>query len=144
MISHLQQVNCALFLVRIILGITFILHGGQKVFGWLGGPGLSGFASWLATLHVPALLAYSAAFFELIGGILLLLGIVAELGALMVIGVMIGAIVLVHWPHGYFGQNNGFEYPLNLALFALAIIIGGPGIPALWDPIKAIRDHLFY
>jgi putative oxidoreductase len=143
MITRFEQMALGLMVVRLTLGSVFILHGGQKVFGWFGGPGPEGFVSWLATLHVPAFLGYAAAYMEFLSGILLFFGIAAELGALMAIAMMIGAIILVHGPHGYFGQNNGFEYPLNLALFALAIIIGGPGKGALWDPFITLRDRLF-
>ncbi len=122
----------ALTIVRITLGIIFIAHGSQKVLGWFGGPGLEGFASWLAGYGLPNYLAYLAAFAEFIGGWLLFLGVASELGALMTIPVMIGAVTLIHWPHGFFIQNGGFEYPLSLILFALAVIIGGPGYFALW------------
>ncbi len=125
-----------LFIVRATLGAIFIAHGGQKVLGIFGGPGLAGFVAWANTLGVPNMLAYLAAFAEFLGGWLLLLGCCAELGALMVIPVMLGAVFLVHWSHGFFNQNGGFEYPLSLAIFSLAIIIGGPGALALWDVRK--------
>lgn len=130
-----NRADWALFIVRIMLGIIFIAHGGQKVLGLFGGPGLAEFAKMAATMYVPipAFLAYLAAFAEFIGGILLFFGIAAELGALMVIPVMIGAVFFVHWPHGFFGQNNGFEYPLSLIFFLLAIVVGGPGKFALWE-----------
>ena len=125
-----------LLLVRLTLGSIFFLHGAQKVLGLFGGPGLDGFVQWAATVNIPEWLAYLGAFSEFIGGILLFLGIFVELGALAVIGVMLGAIYFVHLGHGYFIQNAGFEYPLNLILFAVAILIGGPGTFALWDCCK--------
>lgn len=124
----------ALLIVRLMLGAIFIAHGGQKVLGLFGGPGLEGFAQWSATMGIAAWLAYLAAFAEFIGGILLFFGIAAELGALMVIGVMLGAIWFVHWHNGFFIQNNGFEYTLSLIVFAFAIIVGGPGKVYLWSP----------
>lgn len=131
--NRIQRMNVALLLVRVALGSIFFLHGAQKVFGLFGGPGLKGFVDWIGTFGVPPFLAYAAAFAELFGGILLFTGVAAEVGALMTIAVMLGAIFTVHWPHGYFAQNGGFEYPLNLIIFALAIVIGGPGAGALWD-----------
>lgn len=130
----MNQVNLqawALLLVRLVLGYTFFLHGAQKVFGWFGGEGLEGFVSWIGKYGVPVWLAYLAAFSELIGGILLFTGIFSRLGALMVIGVMLGATFLIHWTNGFFIQNQGYEYTLNLILFAIAILIGGPGKFAL-------------
>jgi putative oxidoreductase len=130
----------ALFLVRVTLGSIFMLHGSQKVLGLFGGSGLEGFVKWLGGLGVPPALGYLAALAEFVGGILLFFGIAAELGALMIIPVMLGAIFIVHWGHGYFGQQGGFEYPLNLILFLCAVIIGGPGKCALWNPFKSWRD----
>lgn len=57
-----------LTIVRLMLGIIFILHGSQKVLGLFGGPGLAGFTAWLAGYGVPTFLAYLAAFAEFIGG----------------------------------------------------------------------------
>lgn len=131
--------NTALGIVRVTLGSLFFAHGAQKVFGWFGGPGLQGFVQWTTSLQVPEILGYLGAFAEFFGGCLLLLGFAAEVGALMTIPVMIGAVTAVHWGHGYFVQNGGFEYPLNLIFLACAIIIGGPGAWALWDPVKKFR-----
>lgn len=126
----MDKVNCqgwSLTLVRLAIGCIFFLHGAQKVFGWFGGPGLEGFVKSLGAYGVSASVAYLAAFAELIGGILLFTGIFSRLGALMTLGVMLGAIFIVHWPHGFFLENQGFEYPLVLAFCALAVLIGGPG-----------------
>jgi putative oxidoreductase len=131
-----QSKGLAIFIIRSLIGIIFILHGAQKLFGWFGGQGLQGWVNWLATLHVPAFLGYASAIAEFVGGLLLLFGFAAEIGALLEIGVMAGAIVLVHWPHGFFVQNNGFEYALLLMVCCLGIIIGGPGRWHLWNPFK--------
>ncbi len=119
--------SLALFILRIALGSVFVLHGMQKVFGLFGGEGLQHFVQWLATMGVPAWLGYVAAFGELVSGCMLLLGIYAQLGALIVLANMIVAIYLVHWGHGYFLQTGGLEYSLTLLLMALSILVGGPG-----------------
>ena len=129
-----ERAQRGLCIVRIMLGVIFIAHGCQKVFGLFGGPGLEGFAHWSATMNIPTYLAYGAAFCELIGGIMLLFGIATELADLALIPVMLGAVWLVHWNHGFFAQNGGFEYPLSLAFFLLALVIGGPGTWYLWRP----------
>jgi putative oxidoreductase len=117
----------ALSIVRITLGVIFTLHAAQKVLGLFGGPGLEGFAKWAGGVGIPSTLAYAAAIVELIGGLMLLCGIAAEIGALLVIAVMIGAIWFVHGKSGFFVQNGGYEYALSLIMFSLAIVIGGPG-----------------
>ena len=131
-----------MFVLRLVLGSIFIAHGGQKVLGLFGGPGLEGFAAWAATIGLPVWLAYMAAFAEFIGGILMFIGFATELGALLTIPVMVGAVALVHWHNGYFFQNGGFEYPLNLTFLAFVVIIGGPGVGALWDPFKECRTAM--
>ncbi len=132
----IDSCGIALFIVRLVLGSTFILHGLQLVFGLFGGPGLSGFSTWLATLGVPTLFAYAGAFSELIGGVLVLLGIYTQIGTVLIASTMVTAIYLVHLKHGYFSQNDGFEYPLNLILLCIAIFIAGPGSYTLWDIFK--------
>ena len=117
----------ALFLIRVSLGITFVLHGSQKVFGFFGGAGLNGFAQWILTLGFSAWLGYVVSFIELISGILLVFGVASELAALSIIPIMLVAIWKVHLQHGFFIQNNGYEYALHLIIAALAIIIAGPG-----------------
>lgn len=135
-ITKIDRQALALCIARLALGTIFVLHGSQKVFGLFGGPGLNGFASWAANYGIAPIWAYSAAFAELIGGILLLTGICAELGALLTIPVMLGAVLLIHWKSGYFAQNGGFEYPLNLIFFAIVVIIGGPGMGSLYNCFK--------
>jgi putative oxidoreductase len=126
----------ALFIIRLVLGTTFILHGSQKVLGLFGGPGLAGYVQMMSSMNVHPILSYCAAFFELIGGVMVLLGIGAEIGALLLIPIMIGAVLLVHLPHGFFIQNNGCEYSLNLMILSIVVIVGGPGRWYLWNPFK--------
>lgn len=129
--NNATRAQWALTLLRSMVGIVFIAHGGQKVLGIFGGTGLSAFASWITQLGVPFYAAYLAAFAEFIGGIMLLLGVYAELGALMIMPVMAGALFLVHKPHGFFIQNNGFEYVLCLLVILFSIILAGPGYLSL-------------
>jgi putative oxidoreductase len=129
----------SLFLLRVLLGTTFILHGSQKLFGLFGGPGLVGFSGYVAKqMGLPPFLGYLASVCEFVGGWLVLLGLGTEVGALMIACVMLMAIFLVHWPAGYF-LPKGFEYALNLLLVSLALIIGGAGRGALWDPFGRWR-----
>jgi putative oxidoreductase len=123
-----ELVNLGLLCVRIILGVIFIAHGSQKLFGAWGGSGIDKFAENLQKMDVPAptLMAYVAASSELGGGLLVLLGLFARIGALAIAGVMIVAILKVHLRNGFFAPP-GFEYPLALLGMALAILLAGPG-----------------
>lgn len=123
MVNFKDRPALALNLLRIATGAVFIAHGSQKVLGLFGGPGLEGFAQWSATVGISSWLAYAAAFAELIGGLLLISGIGASLGALLTAGVMLGAIWFVHLDKGFFAQNGGFEYPLVLLINSAVIFL---------------------
>lgn len=129
----------ALFVLRFVLGSTFIMHGAQKVLGLFDGKGLSGFAEGVSKMGIPAFFGYLAALFEFAGGWLVLLGIATELGALLIVPVMLVAVLKVHFDKGYF-LPNGAEYSLNLLLICIALILGGPGKQALWDPMARWRS----
>ena len=72
-------------------------------------------------------------------GLLVLLGIATELGALLIVPVMLVAVLKVHFGNGYF-LPSGAEYSLNLLLICIALILGGPGKQALWDPMARWRS----
>ncbi len=120
--------------VRITLGVIFFAHGSQKVLGWFGGYGLEGTIGYLTSTGIPRPIAYAVCFFEFLGGIGLLLGLLTRLAALAVIVVMVGAIAKVHWQHGLFlnweltpGRGHGFEANLAYIAMALACAIAGGG-----------------
>jgi putative oxidoreductase len=67
----------------------------------------------------------AAALGELIGGVLVLLGLLTRVGAFLIICVMLTAIIGIHWPA--FFAPAGMELPLALLGSALALLIGGGG-----------------
>jgi putative oxidoreductase len=140
-----SQVDLALLCVRLALGAIFIIHGGQKLFGFLNGPGMTAFTESVQKLQVPVpeVMAYLAAIAEFGGGILVITGLFSRIGGLAIAGVMIVAIVKVHLRNGFFASSGGFEYPLALLSMALAIAIAGPGALGLGDVLKRARnkDH---
>ena len=120
--------DCGLLLLRVWLGVVGVLHGSQKLFGAFGGPGIKGFAGFLDTLHLPAptASAYAAALSELVGGLLIALGLWPRVAAIPVAFTMLVAWLTAH-KGGFFAQAGGGEYPLTLAVAALVIAIAGPG-----------------
>lgn len=118
------QAGLALLAIRVAGGIAFIYHGAAHLFGSFGGPGPIGFAH---MLHVPVYIATLVGFAEFLGGISLLTGILARLGALAIMPVMLGAIVMVHWHNGLDVTKGGFEYAFTQLLIAVAILIAGAG-----------------
>jgi len=136
--------DLALLLVRLI-GLGFAAHGAQKLFGWFGGYGLAGTGSFFESIGMRPgrFFAAAAGTGEVVGGLLLAFGLFGPIGPMFVVAVMTTAILTVHLPHGFFGQNNGYELPLTYGLIALAIAIIGPGaysldsllgIGAIWTP----------
>lgn len=118
--------------LRIALGLIFIGHGSQKVFGAFGG---RGFDVWITTpvplgLTPPKLWLTLAAFSELVGGILVLIGLLTRLGAFMIGCVMFVALYGIHWKYGFFLRDNGtdgIEYVLALFSMCVALTIEGGG-----------------
>ncbi len=114
--------------LRLALGVIFAAHGGQKLFGWLGGKGLAGTAGFLTSklgLSPGMLWAVLVGLAEFGGAVLLLLGLFTRLGALAIASVMLVAIVGVHG--GAFFMPAGMEYPFALLCAALALLIAGGG-----------------
>ena len=115
--------------LRLALGVIFIGHGMQKVFGSFNGPGLKHFTSFPAPfpfMRPSWLWMGMAAFGELIGGILVLLGLLTRFGAFLIVCVMLTAIFGVLLHNGLFGPN-GMELALALLGSALALLIAGGG-----------------
>ncbi len=114
--------------LRIALGVIFLAHGGQKLFGWLGGKGLTGTAGFLAGKLglTPGLMwALLVGIGEFGGGLLVLIGLFTRLGALSIALVMLVAIFAVHW--GAFFMPSGIEFAFSLFASAVALLIAGGG-----------------
>ena len=121
-------------IVRVVLGVIFFAHGAQKVLGWYGGRGLKATTGYFTSLGMPLLIAYLVCFFEFLGGIGLIFGLLTRLSALGIIIVMIGAIAKVHGVNGLFlnwqlapGKGHGYEANLAFIAMGLACLIHGGG-----------------
>jgi len=125
-----------LFIIRILLGVVFLMHGAQKVIGWpafpQGAHDVSGVAAGMGGLGIPLWLAYVSIFTEFVGGILLIFGVLSRVCGIGLFINMAVAIALVHFAKGFFGPF-GYEYPMTLAGMALAIVVAGPGAAAIAD-----------
>ena len=133
--------SLGLLILRLVVGLTMASHGAQKLFGWFGGYGLQGTGGFLEQLgFFPGRRnALFAGLAELIGGLLLALGLATPLAATLLVSVMFVAIATVHLKHGYFNSNQGYEYNVTLAVVALSVTIIGAG-PLSLDAALGIRD----
>jgi putative oxidoreductase len=116
-------------LLRIVVGIVFVMHGQQKLFEM----GVGGVGGIFASLGVPApqLAAVVVSLLETVGGLALILGVLTRLFGLLLAGDMLVALLLVHRPNGFFAGNGGVELVLLLGVAALALALTGAGALAL-------------
>jgi len=124
--------DLGLLIIRVAVGGIFAAHGAQKVFTWWGGPNLDAFATQLSEqgFRQADVLAAATAFTELVGGVLLVLGLFTPLAAAGLVAVAINAI-WVKWSHGLFIEAGGFEAELALGAMAAGLTLTGPGRAAL-------------
>lgn len=115
-------------LFRVCYGLFYIPHGCQKLFGWFDGNinsvanaiesiGLSPGISW----------AYFIGVLEVVGGILLVLGLGTRLVAILFAGFMFVGTFFFHTLFGYFWVRGGMEVPLLLMMLAIALMLRGGG-----------------
>ena len=112
-----------LLFYRIALGLSMMFHGYLKFIG--GEKMLSGVGHMLANFGITGgylALGTMAATAELVGGILIVLGLLSRLGALLVVGTLFVA-TMVDFGHGFFK----WDYPSQMMFGALLLFIAGPG-----------------
>lgn len=99
--------------LRVVLGLIFFVHGLDKFQG-----GIENTVGWFESISLPGFLAYGVALVELIGGIMLILGLFSRVVSVLLGIIMVGAIVKVKLAAGFI---DGYE--LDLALLAMAVSI---------------------
>ena len=119
-----RQLSIGLTVLRLALGATFIIHGGQKLFIY-GFAGVSGSFAQMG-IPMPGLLGPFVSLVEFFGGIAIVFGLLTRLAALGLAGNMIVAILTVHLKAGFFNPG-GVEFPLALLASAIALVVAGAG-----------------
>ncbi|GIP56905.1 DoxX family protein [Paenibacillus woosongensis] len=123
------MLDVGLLLIRLVVGLLFIGHGAQKLFGMFGGYGPKGTGGWMESIGIKpgVLMAVLAGLMEFVGGLLFTLGFLMPLAATLIALAMLGAIVKVHFKNGLWSTANGYEYPLVLLVVAIAMALTGAG-----------------
>ncbi len=121
------------FLLRLVLGVTMVYHGWNKVVPAGGFHHSHPFAAidrWghtVAGMGLPYWLGYISALTEFLGGFLLIFGLLTRFAAFMIACDMFVALVKVEAPHGYASS----QYPLALFVIALMLLFYGAGAAAM-------------
>lgn len=136
-----MSMSLGLLILRVVIGLTLAAHGTQKLFGWWGGSGMTGWTQAVIKLRIrpAAPWAWIAALSEFGGGLLLALGLISPLGSLAIAGAMLVAIATVHWTNGFWNGKRGYEFNLALLASVTAVALTGPGSYSL---DQALGIHL--
>jgi putative oxidoreductase len=126
--------HLGLLVLRVGLGVVLGAHGLQKLFGWWGGQGVTGFKNSLSDVgyqHAD-ILAYASAGGELAAGVLLVLGLFTPVAAAGALAFLINGLLatISARPHSHpfsFFLPDGHEYQITLIVVAVAVILSGPG-----------------
>jgi putative oxidoreductase len=127
-----MDIALPLLIVRLVIGLGFASHGAQKLFGWFGGYGLAGTGGFFESMGFKPgkLFAGAAGVGELLGGLLLALGLGGPIGSMLIISVMLVAILAVHLDGGFFAPK-GIELPLTYAAIGFTFAFVGFGAYSL-------------
>jgi putative oxidoreductase len=118
-------------LLRIGAGVLFACHGAQKLFGALGGRQVNDLTSQMGL----------AGLIELVGGLLIALGLVASWAGLIAGAEMVAAYFIAHAPEGGAPINNGGELALLYALVFFYVAARGAGAWSLESALRSPRLH---
>jgi putative oxidoreductase len=123
-VARTGRFDTALALLRLVVGAVFTMHGTQKLFVF----GLEGVSQGFGGMGVPmpAVTGPAVALLEFFGGLALIIGVLTRLAAIGLAIDMLGAMLLVHLPNGFF-LPNGVEFALVLFTACVALAIAGAG-----------------
>lgn len=126
--ADLDAINLALLVLRCGVGAVMLAHGINHIFG---GGKIAGTGRWFESLGMKPgpLHAWLASIMEIVGGVLLILGLLMPLAGASVVGVMLVAWITNHRKNGFFifRPGEGWEYVMTLTLAGFALAILGAG-----------------
>ena len=125
---HDVRISAAALVLRLALGTMFVAHALLKILVFT----LPGTVAFFESVGLPGGLAYVTVAVELVGGVLLILGVYTRIVAAALIPVLLGAL----WVHAGNGwvftePNGGWEYPAFLAVVTFVQVLLGGGAYAL-------------
>ena len=119
-----RQLDLGLTILRVITGLVFAVHGGQKLFVF----GFEGVSGAFAGMGIPlaGIVGAAVALLEFFGGLALVVGLLTRLAGLGLAANMLGALFMVHLSAGFF-LPNGYEFVLALFGMAATLAVTGAG-----------------
>lgn len=109
-------------IMRVALGVLFLAHGINKL-----QMGLDSVSGWFSGLGLPGFMAYVITGIELIGGVLLIVGLFTRYVSILFIAVLIGAVVTAKLPAGLLGNGQSAGYELDIAFILIALYLAVAG-----------------
>jgi putative oxidoreductase len=129
----MKKIEVSTLILRIVLGVTFFVHGLVKFQG-----GIENTVGWFDSIGLPGVLAYGVAVLEMVGGLALVLGLGSRIVSGLFVVLMLGATVKVKLAGGFLGNGQGAGWELDLALLAIALFI------AINDSKMFALDKVFF
>jgi putative oxidoreductase len=107
-------------IMRVVMGIIFLSHGVAKL-----QMGLSNVDAWFSSIGIPGFLAYEVAMLELVGGIMIIVGLFTRYVSALFVVMLIGAILTTKLSAGLLGdgQMPGYELDLGFMLVSLYLVV---------------------
>ncbi len=121
--------SLGLLVIRVAIGLLFVGHGAQKLFGSFGGHGPEGTGAFFESqgMRPGRLMAVAAGASELVGGALFAAGLLTPVGAALISATMITAMLTVHAGKGLWMTEGGVEYNLVLVAAVFGVTAIGAG-----------------
>jgi len=126
--------DAATMILRGVLGVSFFVHGAQKLLGWFGGYGFTATMGFFTgVMHIPAVFAFLAIAAEFFGGLGLIFGLLTRVAAFGIFANMVVAVAMVHRQFGFFmnwtgtQKGEGYEYHLLVLAITAFLMIRGAG-----------------
>ena len=112
-------------ILRIVVGVVFLVHGYQKLF-LMGFDNVAGFFGSLG-IPLPMVAAIVVTLLELFGGLALIVGLFSRWFAIPLGITMLVAMVTVHLANGFSVSNGGYEFVLTLLAASITLVLTGSG-----------------
>lgn len=120
-VHNFHRPDAAILLVRIAVGVVFLVHGWQKL------SILDKTVEYFAMIGLAPFWAYVVILVEILGGLAVILGVYTRYAAALLAAIALVAIFKVHYQNGFFIAKAGYEFMFVLFLSSTALFLSGSG-----------------